>query len=429
MHQHTTRLHNHFSEGAKKLSHKKFEEYSTQTTATTTQPTTSTQMDQDTKDQLFALIEKSMQELYPNEASNPSWLGNQRDTLRTRAFELPKDFDMLHNVAFPTFQFATKLCKDKKQMQQFSQTLATQISAKITELAQQDPTTIVDSVEASGPYINFYLKAGHLARIVPDIVSDQHPFLAKRVLQEGKENVMIEYSQPNTHKTFHVGHMRNAALGNSLVQLFEFQGHNVNAVNYIGDVGAHIAKCLWYYLYSIKGTNIEQYEATPLTREEIEKELEERRPKKITKVEWLGDMYQRGYNQLDLSMWTDYPHPGIITAKIVSIEAHPQNPKWKVLGVATDAESKTVHTVVCGGINYELNEIVAYAPIGIKKAGRLIQAQDMKGVTSHGLILSEKEFGLRSEKNMPKDKDDIHEPSKDDIFIFPSETPSWTICN
>eukprot|EP00466_Bigelowiella_natans_P018627 jgi/Bigna1/50244/estExt_Genewise1.C_710042 len=56
---------------------------------------------------------------------------------------------------------------------------------------------------------------------------------------------MIEYSQPNTHKAFHVGHMRNAALGDCLVRLYDFVGHEVIAANYFGDEGAHIAKCLW----------------------------------------------------------------------------------------------------------------------------------------------------------------------------------------
>jgi len=58
---------------------------------------------------------------------------------------------------------------------------------------------------------------------------------------------MVEYSQPNTHKAFHVGHMRNVALGDALVRILEFNGRAVAAANYIGDVGTHIATCLWYY--------------------------------------------------------------------------------------------------------------------------------------------------------------------------------------
>jgi arginyl-tRNA synthetase len=60
--------------------------------------------------------------------------------------------------------------------------------------------------------------------------------------------VMVEYSQPNTHKAFHVGHLRNLCLGDAIVRLLRADGDTVIAANYLGDVGAHIAKCLWWYL-------------------------------------------------------------------------------------------------------------------------------------------------------------------------------------
>ena len=65
---------------------------------------------------------------------------------------------------------------------------------------------------------------------------------------------MIEYSQPNTHKILHVGHMRNLCLGNSLVRLNRYLGHQVIASTYPGDVGTHVAKCLWYLKYMNKET-------------------------------------------------------------------------------------------------------------------------------------------------------------------------------
>ena len=39
--------------------------------------------------------------------------------------------------------------------------------------------------------------------------------------------------------------MRNVALGGSVIRLFEQLGHEVVAVNYLGDEGAHVSKCLW----------------------------------------------------------------------------------------------------------------------------------------------------------------------------------------
>jgi arginyl-tRNA synthetase len=56
---------------------------------------------------------------------------------------------------------------------------------------------------------------------------------------------MVEYSQPNTHKEFHIGHLRNAAFGNAIIRLLRFGGMEVLAANYIGDIGAHVIRCLW----------------------------------------------------------------------------------------------------------------------------------------------------------------------------------------
>ncbi len=59
--------------------------------------------------------------------------------------------------------------------------------------------------------------------------------------------VMIEYAQLNTHKEFHVGHLRNVALGAALVRIMRFAGYDVIAASYIGDIGKHVIMCLWCY--------------------------------------------------------------------------------------------------------------------------------------------------------------------------------------
>ncbi len=58
---------------------------------------------------------------------------------------------------------------------------------------------------------------------------------------------MIEFAHPNPFKAFHIGHLRNIILGESLVRIFEFSSAQVIRTNYQGDVGMHIAKCLWAF--------------------------------------------------------------------------------------------------------------------------------------------------------------------------------------
>ncbi|MDO8497544.1 MAG: arginine--tRNA ligase [bacterium] len=62
----------------------------------------------------------------------------------------------------------------------------------------------------------------------------------------GKSNkIVIEFAHPNTHKLFHIGHLRNITTGESLARILQAAGNKVVRVNYQGDVGLHIAKCVW----------------------------------------------------------------------------------------------------------------------------------------------------------------------------------------
>ena len=63
---------------------------------------------------------------------------------------------------------------------------------------------------------------------------------------------MFEYATPNTHKELHIGHIRNALLGCSIVEILRHAGSPVIPVSYNGDVGAHVAKCLWHFVKSMR---------------------------------------------------------------------------------------------------------------------------------------------------------------------------------
>ena len=64
---------------------------------------------------------------------------------------------------------------------------------------------------------------------------------------------MLEFSHPNTHKAFHVGHLRGTILGDAICRILEFAGYEVVRANYPGDMGLHVIKWLWEYLKFHKG--------------------------------------------------------------------------------------------------------------------------------------------------------------------------------
>ena len=118
-------------------------------------------------------------------------------------------------------------------------TLAKEIAEKISV-----DRTDWSSVAAAGPYVNFTLIVGDAVNRVVREIELSGTRNAERGTSE--HQLVLEYAQPNTHKEIHVGHLRNLALGLALDRILTHAGWHVVPVSYHGDVGAHVAKCLWY---------------------------------------------------------------------------------------------------------------------------------------------------------------------------------------
>jgi arginyl-tRNA synthetase len=59
-----------------------------------------------------------------------------------------------------------------------------------------------------------------------------------------KENIVIEFSSPNTNKPLHLGHIRNNLVGNSIADILKASGKKVKKVNLVNDRGIHICKSM-----------------------------------------------------------------------------------------------------------------------------------------------------------------------------------------
>lgn len=134
------------------------------------------------------------------------------------------------DVAFPVFQYAKE---HKLNPATAAKNLAEQFNTETED-------TLVERAEAFGPYVNFFLNDKELALIILNLANHIQPEVS-----DSKGTIIIEFICANTHKAFHIGHLRNAILGESLVRLHEYAGYRVIRTTYGGDVGMHIAKCLW----------------------------------------------------------------------------------------------------------------------------------------------------------------------------------------
>lgn len=102
-----------------------------------------------------------------------------------------------------------------------------------------------DRVEAVHGYLNFYFSTPDYSQTLIDTVLSRG---AKYGWAEPRgKTAMVEFSQPNTHKAFHVGHLRNMILGAAVASILEAAGWQVIRANYVGDIGLHVVKWLWNY--------------------------------------------------------------------------------------------------------------------------------------------------------------------------------------
>lgn len=101
----------------------------------------------------------------------------------------------------------------------------------------------VSRIDIAGPgFINFTLAPSAIAASVQQARGED--IWGANAVLEGKK-MMVEYTDPNPFKEFHIGHLMSNAIGESISRLVQFSGAEVKRANYQGDVGPHVAKALW----------------------------------------------------------------------------------------------------------------------------------------------------------------------------------------
>jgi len=137
-------------------------------------------------------------------------------------------------------RFAFVISKERKEN---PAKLASEIASVLTsKLAQSAKTAHFSKIEATGPYINFYLNDKAYADEVAEIISKKDKYGAGK---KKKGKVIIEFPSVNPNKPWHIGHLRNALLGDSVARILEFDGREVERMDYIDDLGLQVAQSLW----------------------------------------------------------------------------------------------------------------------------------------------------------------------------------------
>jgi len=110
--------------------------------------------------------------------------------------------------------------------------------------------TDFEQVEIAAPgFINFYLSKEYLSDCLREIEERQDEYGKGEGLKDKK--IMVEFTDPNPFKEFHIGHLYTNIVGEAISRLLSANSAIVKRANYQGDVGMHVAKAI-YGLQSLK---------------------------------------------------------------------------------------------------------------------------------------------------------------------------------
>jgi arginyl-tRNA synthetase len=123
--------------------------------------------------------------------------------------------------------------------------------AKISEKGPEETARLIGEhlVADSGLVSRFNVVKGFLNLVIADKVwveVFQSIFADKNfgLLPSTGQEIMVEYSSPNTNKPLHLGHLRNNFLGYSVAEIYKALGYTVHKVQIINDRGIHICKSM-----------------------------------------------------------------------------------------------------------------------------------------------------------------------------------------
>ncbi len=129
------------------------------------------------------------------------------------------------------------------------------LAEEIVSLLKKKNDEHIAEITIAGPgFINFTFSKKYFTKALAEALEKAENFGRNKML-EGKK-VIVEYTDPNPFKEFHIGHLMANAIGESISRLVEASGAETKRACYQGDVGLHVATAIW----AIQKSNSEDWE-------------------------------------------------------------------------------------------------------------------------------------------------------------------------
>lgn len=118
------------------------------------------------------------------------------------------------------------------------------LAGEIVEKIKENKSVFFEKIEVAGPgFINFYLSNKYFSQVLKEILEKEDNFGKNDKYKNQK--VMVEYTDPNPFKVFHIGHLMSNSIGEAISRVIANSGAKVVRACWQGDVGLHVAKAIW----------------------------------------------------------------------------------------------------------------------------------------------------------------------------------------
>ncbi|TSC91097.1 MAG: arginyl-tRNA synthetase [Parcubacteria group bacterium Licking1014_17] len=198
-----------------------------------------------------------------------------------------------------------------------------EIAGELAETINSINPPEFEKVETAGGYVNFFLNNNFIQKEFEKTTADENFGIDRKFA--GK-TVMVEFTDANPFKIFHIGHLMSNSIGEALSRLYEVIGAKVLRVNWQGDIGVHVAKTIWAIgtgkikmsgeddplagkltqlgqAYALGNISYEDDPAAKVEIDEINKKLYEQSDPELNKIyttgrQWSLDYFETVYDRL-----------------------------------------------------------------------------------------------------------------------------------
>ena len=249
-----------------------------------------------------------------------------RDALKNLNIE-SGNFSVEHPAILTMGDYSTnvaKLANVKKLETKNKRFTREEVADMIGGFINKNKPEEIEKIEERNGFINFYLSKEFFADNIKEIIENKE--YGRNTIHSGQK-IMIEYTDPNPFKPFHIGHLMSNAIGESISRIIEYSGAEVFRANYQGDVGLHVAKAIWGLTFNshlqkdddiplkLKSANIgeayvlgsQQYEKNKEEIDEIKNKIYARSDEQINKIyDWGFKVTMEAFEDLYRTLGTKF---------------------------------------------------------------------------------------------------------------------------